>query len=84
MVDCTLSFLIASPFSSSTNPDDHFFSSLTIGHLNSSFYSGDVNFIALSDNGTAGFWQIAIDDVQLNGVSLNSSTTVAVVDSFVI
>jgi len=51
---------------------------LTIGGVNSDYYTGDFTYVPLKDKS---YWEIALDSVKLNGEVVDSSTKSAVVDS---
>lgn len=56
--------------------------SLTLGGTNSSLYSGEIDWIPVSDNVT-GYWPLPIDGISVNGVKLGFSTPNAIIDSCV-
>jgi hypothetical protein len=55
---------------------------LTIGGVDSSKYTGDFHYVPVVDMipGTTGYWEIVLDDVQVNGASISSAKR-GVVDS---
>merc|ERR1712183_331076 len=55
---------------------------LTIGGVNSAHYTGDFHYVPVVDMvpGTTGYWEIALDDVTVNGASISSAKR-SVVDS---
>jgi len=55
---------------------------LTIGGVNSARYTGDFHYVPVVEMvpGVTGYWEIALDDVQVNGASISSSKR-GVVDS---
>jgi hypothetical protein len=55
---------------------------LTIGGVNPARYTGDFHYVPVVEMvpGTTGYWEIALDDVQVNGASISSSKR-GVVDS---
>jgi hypothetical protein len=55
---------------------------LTIGGVNSAHYTGDFHYVPVVDMvpGTTGYWEIVLDDVQVNGQSISSAKR-GVVDS---
>ncbi|KAL8287002.1 hypothetical protein RQP46_004008 [Phenoliferia psychrophenolica] len=56
---------------------------LTIGGTNSSQYVGDIKYLDLPAGGPSalGLWGLAVDQVTINGKTLNLSTELAVLDS---
>jgi hypothetical protein len=55
---------------------------LTIGGVNSAHYTGDFHYVPVVDMipGKTGYWEIVLDDVQVNGKSISSAKR-GVVDS---
>jgi len=51
---------------------------LTIGGVNSNYFTGDFTYIPLKDKS---YWEIALGGVKLNGNSVDSETVNAIVDS---
>jgi len=51
---------------------------LTIGGVNSNYFTGDFTYVPLKDKS---YWEIALDSVKLNGAVVDSTTKSAVVDS---
>merc|ERR1711862_1083113 len=51
---------------------------LTIGGVNSKYYTGDFTYVPLKDKS---YWEIALEGVKLNGDVVDSDTVNAIVDS---
>jgi hypothetical protein len=51
---------------------------LTLGGVNSQYYTGDFTYVPLKDKS---YWEIALDSVKVNGAVVDSDTASAVVDS---
>lgn len=57
------------------------FSSLTLGGVNSTYYSGSINYVPLSTPVATPNWIIPCEGISLNGAALGLKTTSALIDS---
>jgi hypothetical protein len=57
---------------------DHRAGELTIGGVNTDYYTGDFTYVPLKDKS---YWEIALEGVKLNGDVVDSETVNAIVDS---
>lgn len=55
---------------------------LTLGDVNSTLFTGKMNFIPLSNSGT--YWNIPLSNVAVQGTALNVNSSAAVIDTFVL